>query len=149
RVRTHPLEELLALVGIAVGVALVFAVQVANTSVTGSVRELVHGITGRADLQVTSRDPRGFPARLLGRIERVPGVRATAPVLELRVAVRGPRGLRTANLVGADARLLQMGGQVLREFSSPHLRLSQAVALPIPLAHALGTGPDRNVDLLI
>jgi putative ABC transport system permease protein len=149
RVRTHPLEELLALVGIAVGVALVFAVQVANTSVTGSVRELVRGVTGHADLQVSSRDAHGFPAALMPGIAHVPGVRATAPLLELRVAARGSRGVRTANLVGADARLVRMGGQVLREFSSPHLRLSQAVALPGPLARALGVRPNGRIELLV
>ena len=46
RVRTHPLQELIALAGIAVGVALVFAVQVANTSVSASVERLVRGTTG-------------------------------------------------------------------------------------------------------
>ncbi len=138
RIRTHPLQELLALVGIAVGVALVFAVQVANTSVTGSVRELVHGITGSAELQLAARDGHGFDERLVRRIAREPGVAAAAPIVDLRLELRGPTGARTATLVGGDRRLVELGGQLLHEFASPHLRLSDAIALPGPLAHTLG-----------
>lgn len=143
RVRTHPLQELLALVGIAVGVALVFAVQVANTSVTGSVRQLVHGVVGSAELQLTARDEHGFDAALVRRIDRIPGVARTAPVIEVRLALRGPRGLRTVVLIGGDRRLVELGGSLLREFSSPHLRLSRAIALPAPLADALGIRVDE------
>ena len=46
RLRTRPVQELLAGVGIAIGVALVFAVQVANTSITDASSEIVRGIAG-------------------------------------------------------------------------------------------------------
>jgi len=147
RARAHPFQELLALVGIAVGVALVFAVQVANTSVTGSVEQLVKGITGRAQLQVEARDERGFPAALARRIAAVPGVRATAPIVDVRVELRGRDGSASASLVGGDRSLVELGGTLLRAFASPHLRLSQAVALPQPLAHAIGAELGGDVVL--
>jgi putative ABC transport system permease protein len=138
RVRTHPLQELLALVGISVGVALVFAVQVANTSVVRSVEQLVKGVTGTAQLQVTARDTRGLDASLVKRIRDVSGVRDAVPVVDVRVELRGPDSTVTANLVGGDRRLVDLGGELLREFASPHLRLSDAIAMPQPLADALG-----------
>jgi putative ABC transport system permease protein len=145
RVRTHPLEELLALVGIAVGVALVFAVQVANTSVVGSVKQLVHGITGSAQLQVASRDPLGFDQALSERIARVPGVQVAAPIVEIRVGMRGRGALQTVTLIGGDQRLVSLHGALLREFASPHLQLTQAIALPTPLAASLGADVDAPV----
>ena len=44
RLRAHPLQELLAGAGIAVGVALVFGVLIANAGLTGSVEKLVRGL---------------------------------------------------------------------------------------------------------
>jgi putative ABC transport system permease protein len=138
RVRTHPLQELLALVGIAVGVALVFAVQVANTSVIGSVEQLVRGVTGDAQLQLTARDAHGIDAGLVPKISHIPGVRAAAPVVDIRVELRGPSGVMTASLVGGDRRLAALHGELLRELSSSHLQSTRAVALPRQLARLIG-----------
>jgi hypothetical protein len=46
RLRARVVTELLAVIGISVGVALVFAALVASTSLTGSVRELTDGLVG-------------------------------------------------------------------------------------------------------
>jgi putative ABC transport system permease protein len=147
RVRAHPLQELVALLGIAVGVALVFAVQVANTSVTGSVERLMRGITGSADLQVTARDPHGFDAALVRRIAAVPGVTRAAPLLEVRVNLRGGGTLETVSLIGGDERISTFGGTLMRELVSPHLRLVGAIALPAPLAERLDARPDVRLEL--
>ncbi|MBS1869104.1 MAG: ABC transporter permease [Actinobacteria bacterium] len=139
RVRTHPLQELLALLGIAIGVALMFAVLVANASVTGSVEQLMRGTTGRAQLQVTARDEHGFDAAIARRIADAPGVRAAAPVVDVRTTLTGRGGsARTVDLIGGDARLVSLGGSLLRELVSPHIHLSDAIALPSPLAGELG-----------
>jgi putative ABC transport system permease protein len=58
-------QELLAVLGLAVGVALLFASQVASASLNGSVRQLMDGIVGQSQYQLESRDPRGFDERLL------------------------------------------------------------------------------------
>ena len=100
--RAHPLPELLALVGIAAGVALLFAVQVANKSVTGSFEQLSDGIVGRASLEVAARRPQGFDQELFSKVKRLPQVEAAAPVLERRVSVNGPKGRRALTLLGFD-----------------------------------------------
>ncbi|HMJ01803.1 MAG TPA: hypothetical protein VK506_02615, partial [Conexibacter sp.] len=104
--RARPVHELFALVGIATGVALVFAVQVANSSIAGSVDRLVGGITGDATLEVAARDARGFDERVGAAIERVPGVEVAAPLLEQRVTLRGPDGERIVQLVGQIGSML-------------------------------------------
>ncbi len=147
RVRTHPLQELIALVGIAIGVALVFAVQVANTSVSASVERLVRGTTGSADLQLVARSSQGFDAHLLERAASLPGVARTAPLLELRVGLQGRSGTTQAVLLGSDRRLLAMGGRLARQFAAPALDSLDAIALPAPLAHRLGVEVGSHVDV--
>jgi len=99
RLRSRLGAELLALAGIAVGVALVFAALVANASVVGAVRELSEGIAGRADFQLAARGAAGFDQGVLERVERIPGAAAT-PVVEARVNLVGPGGRRSVLLVG-------------------------------------------------
>lgn len=149
RVRTHPLQELLALLGIAVGVALVFAVLVANGSVTASVDQLVRGVTGSAELQMTARGPGGFDRAIEREIARIPGVQATAPLVELRASVRGSEGRRTIRLIGGDERLADMDGTLMRELVSPHIRLTDAIALPEPLAEDLGVRSGERIRLTV
>jgi putative ABC transport system permease protein len=150
RVRTHPLQELIALVGIAVGVALVFAVQVANTSVSASVERLVRGVTGAAELQLVARSTEGFDAHVLDEVAEVPGVQRAAPLIELRVGLRGAHGATTtAMLLGSDRRLLAMGGDLARQFGSPSLAEIDAVALPAPLAQQLGVRIGERVRVAV
>ncbi len=70
RLRARPVPELLALLGIATGVALVFAVQVANSSIAGSVDQLGRAVTGDATLEVAARSDQGFDERLAARSPR-------------------------------------------------------------------------------
>ena len=149
RVRAHPLQELIALLGIAVGVALVFSVQVANTSIAASVQRLVRGTTGSADLQLVARSPQGFDARVADEVARLPDVAHLAPLVELSVGLRGPRGTTTALLVGGDRRLRAMGGALSRELASPSLEAVGAIALPTSLARNLGVGIGDRVAVAV
>lgn len=145
--RARPIHELFALVGIATGVALVFAVQVANSSIAGSVERLVGGITGDAQLEVAARDTRGFDRRIGEAIDRVPGVAVAAALLEQRVTLRGPRGERIVQLVGATFELAALDGPVTRGFGRHGVRLTDALLLPRPVADAIGARPDEYVEL--
>jgi len=148
RMRAHPLQEALALLGIAVGVALMFAVLVANGSVAGSVTQLMRSVTGNAQLQVTARDSHGFDAALATRIERLPGVRGAAPLVDARTTLTGPSGTsHTVDLIGGDTRLSTIGGELLRQLVSPHIHLTRAIALPAPLADALGVHGGAQVRM--
>ncbi len=138
RLRSRLVQELLALAGIAVGVALVFAALVANTSLTGSVRQLTSGIVGQTRFQLAARSPEGFDQRLLAEVQRLRGVKAAAPVLEVQANVIGPQGRRSVLFVGGDPRFARLGGVLLRHFTAAQLREQQALALPAPMAEALG-----------
>jgi putative ABC transport system permease protein len=147
RLRAHPFQELLAGAGIAIGVALLFAVQVANRSITGSVEQLIHGITGQAQLELAARDEQGFDARLLLAVRAVPGVEAAAPSLERRAIAAGPHGREAIELIGADVSLPALGGSATRDFGPGRLTIQrEGLLIPDRLARVLGTdagGPVR------
>ncbi|HST56000.1 MAG TPA: FtsX-like permease family protein [Solirubrobacteraceae bacterium] len=111
RLRVHAVQELLAGLGVAIAVALVFAVIVANGSIAGSATEVVHTVVGPASLQVRARNADGFDARLLTQIKRLAGVQHAAPLLEQTATIVGPSGRRVmVDLAGADISLVVLDG---------------------------------------
>jgi putative ABC transport system permease protein len=142
-------QELLAVLGLAVGVALLFASQVASGSLNGSVRQLTNGIVGSSQYQLQSRDSRGFDQRLLGEVQRLPGVSAAMPVLEERVSVIGPAGQRAVDLIAGDPRYVNVAGPLLRHFRSALLAHERALALPEPIARAIGAESLQQIKLQI
>jgi putative ABC transport system permease protein len=148
RLREQPLQELLAALGIAAGVALLFAVQVANSSISGSVEQLVHGITGKFSIQVAARDARGFDQNLTDRVSAIEGVRLAAPVLEQRVGITGSRGERIVDLVGVTGAISDVGGPLVSGFGGRFgPRLAPALLVPKPLADEIGTARRQFVTL--
>jgi putative ABC transport system permease protein len=142
-------QELLAVLGLAVGVALLFASQVSSASLNGSVRALTRGIVGQSQYQLAARDPRGFDQRLLGEVQRLPGVRAAFPVLEERVSVIGPTGQRAVDLIAGDPGSVRAAGPLLRHFRYAVLAHQRALALPSPIARAIGASPLQPIKLQI
>jgi putative ABC transport system permease protein len=138
RVRARLVQELFAIVGIAAGVALLFASQVASQSLSNSVTQLSHGIVGDATLQLLARDTQGMPERLVGEVRKLPGVRAAAPLLEASASVAGPKGSRSVELVGADSSLRALGGALVRHTDLEPFAGIGAILLPAPLAHEIG-----------
>ena len=104
KVRAVLIQELLAMLGIAVGVALLFASQVASTSLDSSISELTNSVIGPAKFQLEARDSNGFSERLLAEVRQTPGVRAAVPVLERRIEIIGSRGRENVDLIGVDPR---------------------------------------------
>lgn len=138
RLRARAAQECLAIVGIAAGVALLFASQVSSTSLRGSVGELEHGIVGNATLQLVARDPHGLAQGVVERVRRLAGVRVAAPLVEAYAQASGPRGSQSVQLVGADQSLSALGGTFV-----PHGELTPfggigAVVMAAPLARELG-----------
>jgi putative ABC transport system permease protein len=139
RLRTHPVQELLAGLGIAIGVALAFAVMVANGSVVASAGEVLRGITGSANLQVTAPDGRGFDERLLPGVRRVPGVVRAAPLLQQRGVLVGPDGREASvTLASIDPSLASLSGALTRSFVPGGFQLGSGVMLPHATVDALG-----------
>ncbi|HEX5853518.1 MAG TPA: ABC transporter permease [Solirubrobacteraceae bacterium] len=138
RLRTRPAQELLAGVGIAIGVALVFAVQIANSSITDSSSAIVRGIAGKATLQLRSRDSNGFDEKVLNRVQRLPGVTGAASILDETAALVGRDGRRVSvDLASAAPSLLAFDGGITRSISL-HDLTTPGVILPKATAHALG-----------
>ena len=149
RLRSRYIPEAFAAIGLAVGVALLFASQVASTSLNGSVKQLTSGLVGQSRLQLEARGPGGFPQALVGEVQRLPGVRAAAPVLQAQANVVGPNGARPVELIGADPRFVRFGGSLLRQFSAAVLARQHAFALPLPVAQQIGAGSLEVVKLQV
>ena len=116
RLRQQPAQEALALLGIAAGVALIFSVEIANTSVPASVQDLERGIAGGASLEVAARSPEGINQGLVSEVRKARGVAGDAGIIDARVTVVGPRGQLPLTLVGAGAYVGVIGGQLARNF---------------------------------
>jgi putative ABC transport system permease protein len=149
RARNALTQEGFAILGIAVGVALLFASQVASTSLTRSVTQLTHQIVGDTQFQLIARGPNGFNERLLGDVRHMPGVQFALPVLEQQANVIGPGGQRSVDLVGTDPRFAHIGGPLLRRFSAAQLAGQRAIALPAPIAQAIGAGSLETIKIQV
>lgn len=109
--RMHAAQELLAGVGVAISVALVFATIVAAGSIAGSAGEVVHAVVGPASLQLHARGPDGLPEDVLEKVEALPGVKQAAPLLEQTATLSGPSGGQvTVDLAGANTSLVVLDG---------------------------------------
>lgn len=138
RLRARLAQELFAVAGIAIGVGLLFASQVANTSLNGSVQQLTSGIVGQMNFQVASRSSEGFDERLLSRFARLPGVTAAVPIVEETANIVGPGGRQSVDLVGAEPHLARLGGRIARNLGLFRLARGRVLTLPAPIADRIG-----------
>lgn len=148
RLREHGVQELLAAAGIAIGVALVFGVLVANTSLTASARQLVDGVVGSARIQMAARSADGFDERIARAATALRGIRYAAADLRANIALVGPHGRRSIQLVGVTPELAKFGGSQTKDFGPGGLRLSDGMTLPAGTAHAIGAQPGEFVRVL-
>jgi putative ABC transport system permease protein len=148
RLRSHLTQELLAGSGIAVAVALVFGVLVANTSLTSSAGALIQQVVGSARVQLTARSPAGFDQRLTGVVERLPGVRSSAAVLRENVSIVGPRGVKAVQMLGVTAGIVDLGSLATKNFGAGGFRFSGGLVLPAAVASAIGAEPGSRVTVL-
>ncbi|MFZ2112662.1 MAG: ABC transporter permease [Solirubrobacteraceae bacterium] len=138
RLRARALQECFALIGIAAGVGLLFASQIASSSLSSSVGQLNSGIVGAATLQLTAREAQGMPEKLVGETRRLSGVRIAAPLLEVSANAVGPKGSDSVELVGADSTLAELKGALVRKVALTPFAGVEAVVLPVPVADTLG-----------
>ncbi len=149
KARVVLVQELFAVLGIAVGVALLFASQVASTSLNQSVTELTKGVVGHATYQLKARGSNGFDESLFTQVQHMPGVIAVVPVLETPATVTGPRGSESVDLVATNPRYVHLAGALLRHFSTSQLAHTRVLALPAPIAKQIGVGPLEVVKLQV
>jgi len=86
--RAHPGRVVAALLAIALGVALGFAVHLINASALGEFDKAVRSVSGTADLKVQSRNAFGFDEALYPRVARVHGV-SVSPVVTVAATLDG------------------------------------------------------------
>lgn len=148
RLRTKAAQELLAAMGIAVGVALVFGVLVANTSIGGSAGGLVHQLIGSAQLQLVARSQDGFNQGMARRVEALPGVQTASPLLRTDAVIIGSRDSEPIQLIGLTVRQLSLSPQAARDLSASAASLiSGGVGLPSGVADKAGAEPGKIVAL--
>jgi putative ABC transport system permease protein len=148
RLRAHPLQEFLAGAGIAVGVALVFGVLLANAGLTGSVEKLVRGLSGSARLALVARSPEGFSERLTDRVRRLADVQVVTPVLRQNMTISGPHGREAIQLIGVSPSLASLGGIAQQELGNGALLLSGGLGLPGAVADTVGANRGEEVSLI-
>jgi putative ABC transport system permease protein len=132
--------ELLALLGIAVGVALLYASQVAGTTLSGSAARLATDVLGPVRLQLLSRSPQGMDQSMVARVRALPGVRVADPVVEMPANVIGARGSDSVQLVGLEPAATKISNATIRRFSNAQLEAQEAIAVPSSVMSKIGSG---------
>ncbi len=137
---------LLSVGGIALGVALGYAVHLVNRAAVSDLAAAVRALAGEADLEVRGGRS-GFSESLYPRIARLAGVSVASPVLELDVGVAGSG--RTIRVVGLDilrAALVQpqLAGGERFDLLSP-----ETVMLSATAADAFGLGTGDKLQLVV
>jgi len=102
--RNGALRAAVTLVAVAVGVASLFAIDLANATAVASFARSVNVLSPRVNLQIVGTG-RGFDERTLLRVQRLPGIRVADPVVagELTLGGAGSRGGIVVNTVGLDS----------------------------------------------
>ncbi|MGH6629204.1 MAG: ABC transporter permease, partial [Burkholderiales bacterium] len=81
-------RTLLSVLGIALGVALGFAVHLINRAAVNELAAGVRTLAGEADLEVRGGRA-GFAEALYAELARLPGVAVASPVLEAEAGIAG------------------------------------------------------------
>ena len=68
-------------------------------------------------------------------------------MLEQRATVLGPLGQRSVDLIAGDPRYIHLGGGLLRRFTLAQLAALRMIALPTPVARAIGVDSLQTVTL--
>jgi putative ABC transport system permease protein len=146
----HPLQLACGIVGIALGVAAVLSIDLANDSARRAFRISVETIGGKATHQIIG-GPSGLPEDLYAALRRQTDAIAMAPVVEGYVTVPGPRRA-TLQILGIDpfaegpfrsyTRGKELGAEAVRLLTRPG-----AILLLEATARRLGIPRDGTLPL--
>src|SRR4051812_13011489 len=157
----RPGRTVLSIVGVALGIAVLYASLATDAGITASIDRTVRDLVGRADLRIESFGASGLSPESATAVEGAPGVAVAAPALEKRTYL-SPGATQTApsapvTALGIDpAReaavrdLALASGQPLASADVEAALVTQTLAASDGLA--LGDtvtflGPDGPVDL--
>lgn len=139
----HPVQLLLAIAGVALGVAVVVGMDLANQSASTAMRLSMQAVTGRVTHQIFG-GPQGLPDSLYVKLRTRLGLWQVAPVLEGGLTVPSA-GDRPLTLMGVDpiaeAQLRQplhtVSGGAQRGLIQDLMLDPAGIALPQEVAHRL------------
>ena len=137
---------LLSVAGIALGVALGYAVHLVNRAAAADVAAAVRAVAGEADIEVRGGRA-GFAEALYPQVVRLPGVRTVSPVLELDVGIADTES--TLHVIGLDilrAALLQPALALEERFE---LLAPDRAFLSAGAAAALRLGKGERLRLIV
>ena len=101
--RHHRWRHGLALVAVAIGVALAFAVHVINASALDEFGAAVRQVNGQPDVELRAAGRTGFAETFLARVAAHPAVALASPVVEVDTYAFDARGQRfSLRVVGID-----------------------------------------------
>src|SRR5690242_19080066 len=101
-------RALLSIAGIALGVALGFALHLVNRAAVDELAAGVRSLSGDADLEIRGGRA-GFPEELYANVARLPGVAVASPVLEAEAGLAGGGTIRLIGIDPLRAGLIQPG----------------------------------------
>lgn len=150
--RRHPWLLSLSILGVALGVAVVVAVDLANESARRGFLLSVEALSGRATHEVVG-GPLGLPEAVYRELRITQGIRLSAPVIEGYARTVGPAG-QTLKILGidpfAEGHFRALVG--VRESQADITRLltqPATVLLSSRAARRLGVKPDDTLNLRI
>ena len=162
--RTHPLQAVLAVVGVALGVAVFVGIEGANGSALRAFEISARAIAGRTTHQIIGESA-GVPESFYRDLRLKHGVRRSAPVIEGFVSLRSGDGDGDGNGDGKDRqdrfRLLgvdffaesafrdQLGKRTGTLFDLTGFMTRSGVVLSAPVATARSIGLGHGIDLVI
>ena len=118
-----PIRSLITILGVALGVAVVLAIRLANEGILDSFRSSLDHVAGKTQLEVRAGEP-GLDEMLLPTIQATPGVRQAAPVLQAMMPVAGRVG-EGLLVLGVD--LVGDGG--IRDYRGPMPEIREPLRL--------------------
>ena len=146
------LQSTLLLVGVALGVAMVIAIDLANSAASQAFSLSARSVRGRATHSI-SGGPGGLPTALYTQLRREAGLRNVAPVISEQVRVDG-LGERSLRLLGVDpfaeipfATICRTQGTVDYPTFARLLGEPGAVLPSQPLAARFGVEPGDSLTL--
>lgn len=124
RLREHRLRTALTVLGIALGVAMLVAVVIVNTSVVRGVTATVEDLAGKTDLQISAGSS-GFAETLIESVRSSAGVLRAVPSVQQTVTVRDARSQgERLMLLGVD--MLGEDDKYFRDYGSADVEAIRA-----------------------
>ena len=138
--RARPLRTLLSALGVALGVAVLFAGLATNAAIEASIDSTVSDLVGRSQLRVAAFGEAGLSPETQETIAETPGVRITAPAIQLRTYLgpdieAGEALPPPVTVIGVDPvaepqlhQLHIVTGSMLREPTEPSAMITEQLA---------------------